>query len=154
MRTLPPPPAADAFAGDLEWVSAGNGWGPVERDRSNGDIGPADGGPIVIGGRTFAKGLGTHAPAKVRYYLGGRCTAFTAFVGVDDVQASRGSVRFGVVADGVERTRSPVLEPGDPAYELGAELSAARYVDLVVDDGGDGNGNDHADWGEARFRCG
>ncbi|MFB9394213.1 NPCBM/NEW2 domain-containing protein, partial [Streptomyces coeruleoprunus] len=31
-----------------------------------------------------AKGLGTHAPAAVRYYLGGRCASFTADVGVDD----------------------------------------------------------------------
>ncbi|TMR89519.1 hypothetical protein EJK15_60385 [Nonomuraea basaltis] len=154
VRTLPPPPEADAYASDLEWVSAGNGWGPVERDRSNGDTGEADGGPIVIGGRTFAKGLGTHAPATVRFYLGGRCSAFSAFVGVDDAQATRGSVRFGVLADGVERARSPVLRAVDEAYELGADVTGARYVDLVADDGGDGNGNDHADWGEARFTCG
>ncbi|MEV0993884.1 endo-alpha-N-acetylgalactosaminidase family protein [Nonomuraea sp. NPDC050202] len=153
VRTLPPPPAADAYASDLEWVSADNGWGPVERDRSNGDTGPADGGPIVIGGRAFDKGLGTHAPAKVRFYLGGRCTAFTAFVGVDDVQATRGSVEFAVVADGVDKARSPVLRAADPAYELSAGLAGARYVDLVAGDAADGVGNDHADWGEARFRC-
>ncbi|MFC5830881.1 endo-alpha-N-acetylgalactosaminidase family protein [Nonomuraea insulae] len=154
VRTLPPPPAADAYAGDLEWVSADNGWGPVERDRSNGDTGPADGGPIVIGGRAFDKGLGTHAPAKVRFYVGGRCTGFTAFVGVDDVQTTRGSVEFAVVADGVEKARSPVLRAADAAYELSADLTGARYVDLVAGDAGDGNGNDHADWGEARLRCG
>ncbi|MEQ4716225.1 endo-alpha-N-acetylgalactosaminidase family protein [Nonomuraea sp. B19D2] len=154
VRTLPPPPAGDAYASDMEWVSAANGWGPVERDRSNGDTGEADGGPIVIGGRTFAKGLGTHAPAKVRFYLRGACTGFTAFVGVDDVQATRGSVQFSVVADGVEKARSPVLRAADAAYELSADVSGARYVDLVAGDGGDGNGNDHADWGEAAFRCG
>ncbi|MCK2220908.1 endo-alpha-N-acetylgalactosaminidase family protein [Actinomadura sp. ATCC 31491] len=153
VRTLPPPPQADVYASDLEWVSAANGWGPVERDRSNGDTGEADGGPIVIGGRTFAKGLGTHAPARVRYFLGGRCTAFRAFTGVDDVQATRGSVRFTVLADGAERARSPVLRAADEAYELVADVSGARYADLVADDGGDGNGNDHADWGEARFTC-
>ncbi|WP_345574736.1 endo-alpha-N-acetylgalactosaminidase family protein [Nonomuraea rosea] len=154
VRTLPPPPAADAYAGDVEWVSADNGWGPVERDRSNGDTGPADGGPIVVGGQTFDKGLGMHAPAKVRFFLGGRCTRFTAVVGVDDVQATRGSVQFSVVADGVEKVRSPVLRAADPAYELDADLTGARFVDLVAGDGGDGNGNDHADWGAARFTCG
>ncbi|MGV9375174.1 endo-alpha-N-acetylgalactosaminidase family protein [Nonomuraea sp. NPDC003707] len=154
VRTPPRPPAEDAYASDLEWVTADNGWGPVERDRSNGDTGEADGGPIVIGGRTFAKGLGTHAPARVRFHLGGACTGFTAFVGVDDVQATRGSVQFAVVADGVEKARSPVLRAADAAYELSADLTGARYVDLVAGDGGDGNGNDHADWGEARFACG
>ncbi|MEW9548583.1 endo-alpha-N-acetylgalactosaminidase family protein [Nonomuraea sp. NPDC050783] len=153
VQTLPPPPRADAYASDLPWVSADNGWGPVERDRSNGDTGEADGGPIVIGGRSFAKGLGTHAPARVRYFLGGHCTALRAFVGVDDVQATRGSVRFAVLADGAERAGSPVLRAADGAYELVADLSGARYADLVAEDGGDGNGNDHADWGEARFTC-
>ncbi|MEU0568069.1 NPCBM/NEW2 domain-containing protein [Nonomuraea sp. NPDC005983] len=86
--------------------------------------------------------------------LGGRCAAFTASVGVDDVQATRGSVRYTVEADGAVRARTPVLRAADPAYELSADLTGARYVDLVVDDGGDGNGNDHADWGAARFHCG
>ncbi|CAM5265992.1 hypothetical protein SGRI78S_02393 [Streptomyces griseus subsp. griseus] len=31
-------------AGDLDWTASQNGWGPVERDRSNGEAGPA-GGP-------------------------------------------------------------------------------------------------------------
>ncbi|GAA2880211.1 hypothetical protein GCM10020220_082710 [Nonomuraea rubra] len=69
------------------------------------------------------------------------------------MQATRGSVEFGVVADGVERARSPVLRAADAAYELSADVTGARYVDLVAGDAGDGVGNDHADWGEARFRC-
>ncbi len=102
----------------------------------------------------YAKGLGTHAPATVRYYLGGRCASFTAGVGVDDTQVGRGSVRFTVLADGAEKAKSPVLKAADPAWPLTADVTGAAYVDLVVDDGGDGNGNDHADWGSARFHCG
>ncbi|MFF5936880.1 endo-alpha-N-acetylgalactosaminidase family protein [Streptomyces sp. NPDC012508] len=154
VRTLPPPPTADSWAGDLEWTSATNGWGPVERDGANGETGTGDGGPLRIGGVTYEKGLGAHAPSKVRYYLGGRCTSFTAEVGVDDVQTSRGSVRFGVVADGTEKVRSPVLKAADTAWSLTADVTGASYVELVADDGGDGNGNDHADWGNARFHCG
>ncbi|MFE7774700.1 endo-alpha-N-acetylgalactosaminidase family protein [Streptomyces sp. NPDC057445] len=154
VRTLPPPPAGDAWASDLDWTAAENGWGPVERDRSNGGTGTGDGSPLTIGGVGYEKGLGTHAPAKVRYHLGGRCASFTAEVGVDDVQASRGSVRFGVTADGAERVSSPVLKATDSAWSLSADVTGAKYVELVVDDGGDGNGNDHADWGSARFHCG
>ncbi|MFJ6570827.1 endo-alpha-N-acetylgalactosaminidase family protein [Streptomyces sp. NPDC091292] len=154
LRTLPPPPTADAWASDLDWTDSENGWGPVERDLSNGETGTGDGGPLRIGGVTYAKGLGTHAPAKIRYYLGGRCSSFTAEVGVDDVQTARGSVQFGVVADGTEKIKSPVLKATDPAWSLSADIGGARYVDLVVGDGGDGNGNDHADWGNARFHCG
>ncbi|MFD0072234.1 endo-alpha-N-acetylgalactosaminidase family protein [Streptomyces sp. NPDC127166] len=154
VRTLPPPPTADSWASDLDWTSAANGWGPVERDLSNGETGTGDGTPLRIGGVTYAKGLGTHAPAKVRYYLGGRCTSLTAEVGVDDVQTTRGSVQFSVLADGTEKAKSPVLRAADPAWQLTADVTGASYVDLVVGDGGDGNGNDHADWGSARFHCG
>ena len=73
---------------------------------------------------------------------------------MDDVQATRGSVEYSVVADGVVKAHSPVLRAADPAYELTADLTGARYVDLVAGDGGDGNGNDHADWGAARLSCG
>ncbi|MEV5974480.1 endo-alpha-N-acetylgalactosaminidase family protein [Streptomyces sp. NPDC051921] len=154
VRTLPPPPTADAWASDLDWTSASNGWGPVEKDLSNGETGAGDGSPLRIGGVAYAKGLGTHAPAKVRYYLGGRCTSLTAEVGVDDVQTSRGSVQFSVLADGAERAKSPVLRAADSAWALTADVTGASYVELVVGDGGDGNGNDHADWGNARFHCG
>ncbi|MFD9222175.1 endo-alpha-N-acetylgalactosaminidase family protein [Streptomyces sp. NPDC060064] len=154
VRTLPPPPTADVWASDIDWTATENGWGPVERDLSNGETGTGDGSPLRIGGVAYAKGLGSHAPAKVRYYLGGKCTSFTAEVGVDDVQTARGSVQFSVFADGAEKVVSPVLKAADAAWSLTAELTGASYADLVVGDGGDGNGNDHADWGSARFRCG
>ncbi|MEV3988845.1 endo-alpha-N-acetylgalactosaminidase family protein [Streptomyces sp. NPDC049837] len=154
VRTLPSPPSADAWASDLEWASARSGWGPVERDMSNGGTAAGDGTPLRVGGVAYAKGLGTHAPATVRYYLGGKCTSFTAEVGVDDAQATRGTVQFTVTADGTEKVKSPVLKASDAPWSLNADVTGASYVDLVVGDGGDGNGNDHADWGDARFHCG
>ena len=36
----PPPPTGTEYLSDLPWTSATNGWGPVERDRSNGETGP------------------------------------------------------------------------------------------------------------------
>jgi endo-alpha-N-acetylgalactosaminidase len=73
---------------------------------------------------------------------------------VDDAQTTRGTVQFSVRADGTEKVQSPVLRATDPAWSLTADVTGASYVDLVVGDGGDGNGNDHADWGNARFHCG
>ncbi|MZD07447.1 hypothetical protein GTW43_20510 [Streptomyces sp. SID5785] len=154
VRTLPPPPVKDTYASDIDWTATENGWGPVEKDLSNGEQGQGDGTPLTIGGTAYAKGLGTHAPAKIRYYLGKQCTSFTAQVGVDDVQTGRGTVQFSVLADGTEKVKSPVLKASDTAWSLTADLGGATYVDLVVGDGGDGNGNDHADWGDARFHCG
>lgn len=129
VRTLPPPPTEDSWASDLDWTASRNGWGPVERDQSNGETGTGDGSPLKIGGVAYAKGLGTHAPAKIRYYLGGKCTSLTAEVGVDDVQATRGSVRFSVTADGTEKVKSPVLGAADPAWKLTADVTGAKYVE-------------------------
>ena len=147
VRTLPGPPQADVFASDHPWVSATNGWGPVERDRANGEQGEGDGQPITLAGVVYEKGLGADAPSTVRYYLGGYCTAFTASVGIDDVQRTRGSVVFSVVADGRTVRTPPVLGPNSATYAIDADISGAQYVELIAGTTADGNGNDHADWG-------
>ncbi|UVJ40819.1 endo-alpha-N-acetylgalactosaminidase family protein [Arthrobacter sp. CJ23] len=153
VRTLPKPPQATVFASDHPWVSATNGWGPVEKDMSNGEQGSGDGRPLKLNGTAFAKGLGAHANSTVRYYLGGYCTSFTAVVGIDDAQATRGSVKFSVVADGATKVTTPVLGALSAPLPLTVDVTGAAYVDLVANDSGDGNGNDHADWAEARFTC-
>lgn len=144
----------DTWASDQGWVSAENGWGPVERDQSNGEQGQGDGRPLTLQGTVYPKGLGTHAPSTVRYYTGGSCTRFTSDVGLDDAQASRGSVTFSVLADGKQvAASSGVMGPDTATQTLDADISGAEFVDLVVGDGGDGNGNDHADWAGAKFTC-
>ena len=153
VRTLPKPPQATVFASDHPWVSATNGWGPVEKDQSNGGTGAGDGTPLTLNGTVYAKGLGAHANGNIRYYLGGYCTAFTATVGIDDAQPTRGSVKFSVVADGTTKVTTPVLGATSAPLPLTVDVTGAQYVELVADDAGDSNGNDHADWADARFTC-
>ncbi|MCP2046100.1 UNVERIFIED_ORG: endo-alpha-N-acetylgalactosaminidase [Paenarthrobacter nicotinovorans] len=153
VRTLPKPPQATVFASDHPWVSATNGWGPVEKDQSNGGTGAGDGTPLTLNGTVYAKGLGAHANSTIRYYLGGYCTAFTATVGIDDAQPTRGSVKFSVVADGTAKVTTPVLGATNAPLPLTVDVTGAQYVELVADDAGDSNGNDHADWADARFTC-
>src|SRR5690606_12557124 len=52
------------YASDLDWVSADNGWGPVERDFNNGARAVPDNDRAIqsIRGTKYPKGLGTHAP--------------------------------------------------------------------------------------------
>ncbi|MEV4776903.1 endo-alpha-N-acetylgalactosaminidase family protein [Microbacterium sp. LWH12-1.2] len=153
VRTLPKPPQSDVFASDHDWVRATNGWGPVERDLSNGEQGTGDGSPLTLNGVVYEKGLGAHAASTVRYYLGGYCTAFTSSVGIDDKQATRGSVTFSVIADGRTVVTSPVMKATSTTFELSADVTGAQFVDLVLGDAGDGVGNDHGDWADAKFRC-
>lgn len=153
VKTLPAPPTKTVYASDHDWVTSSNGWGPVERDLSNGEQGQGDGTPLTLNGVVFAKGLGAHAPSNVKYFLGGNCTAFTAKVGVDDVQTSRGSVVFSVKVDGRTVVTSPLMKPTSETFDLTADVTGGQFVELVVGDGGDGNGNDHADWADAEFTC-
>ncbi|UJP09344.1 endo-alpha-N-acetylgalactosaminidase family protein [Microbacterium sp. KUDC0406] len=153
VKTLPKPPTGTVYASDHDWVSTTNGWGPVERDLSNGEQGAGDGTPLTLNGVVFEKGLGAHAPSTVKYFLGGQCTTFTAKVGVDDAQPTRGSVEFSVKVDGTTVVTSPLMKPTSETFDLTADVTGGQYVELVVGEGGDGNGNDHADWADAKFTC-
>src|SRR5262249_43034577 len=59
------------FVSDLAYKVIANGWGPVEKDRSNGEQAAGDGKLITINGITFPKGLGAHAASDVRITLDG-----------------------------------------------------------------------------------
>ncbi|MFI0790811.1 NPCBM/NEW2 domain-containing protein [Streptomyces lydicus] len=148
-----PPPAGTAYAADLPWLTAANGWGPVERNTSVGESGAGDGRPMSIGGTAFTRGLGVHAPSEVDFYTGGRCSAVSARVGIDDEAGDRGSVRFEVWADGRLVTSTGTLTGTDAPTALSVPVAGAETVRLVVTDGGDGIDYDHADWGDAKFSC-
>jgi alpha-galactosidase len=148
-------PSAGAHAlSDLNWSSAVNGWGPVERDRSNGEQPAGDGRTLTIGGATYSKGLGTHATSTVVYYLGGGCSTLSTDVGVDDESATAGSVVFQVYRDGTKVADSGVVTASDTAHHLTASLSGGTELRLVVTDAGDGNTSDHADWAGPVLTCG
>ncbi|MEV7976591.1 NPCBM/NEW2 domain-containing protein [Streptomyces sp. NPDC086519] len=153
MTVADPPPAGSSYLSDLPWLSAGNGWGPVERDTSNGETAAGDGHPITIGGVVYAKGLGTHAQSEVDYYTGKTCERVTADVGVDDEEAANGTVSFEVWADGTKVASTGVLTTDMPAQPLTADVTGAEVIRLVVTDGGDGITSDHGDWADARITC-
>lgn len=153
--TVPAAPGAGANAvSDLPFLSASNGWGPVERDTSVGENQPGDGRPITINGVTYAKGLGTNSVSDVRIYLGGACSTFSALVGVDDEQNGAGTVTFTVLADGVPVAATPTIRGRTPAVSLSADVTGTQVLDLVVGDAGDGNGSDHGDWATPTVTCG
>ncbi|WP_369387575.1 NPCBM/NEW2 domain-containing protein [Streptomyces sp. CG1] len=147
------PPAGTSYLSDLNWLSATSGWGPVERDTSNGESAAGDGHPITIGGTVYAKGLGVHAPSDVSFYTGRACRKVTADVGVDDEKGTKGTVAFEIWADGTKVASTGVLTNAMPAQPVSADISGAQVVRLVVTDGGDGNDSDHADWADARVSC-
>ncbi|MBY8882290.1 glycoside hydrolase family 97 catalytic domain-containing protein [Actinacidiphila acidipaludis] len=143
----------NVYASDQPFLTETNGWGPVERDRSNGETGAQDGNPLTVDGTVYAKGLGMNADARVDIDIQGRCTRFQASVGVDDEVGGKGSVNFTVLGDGHQLAASDVVRGGQPAVGLTADVTGVHTLSLVVGDGGDDKNFDHADWGGARLTC-
>jgi hypothetical protein len=145
------------YLSDQQWDSATNGWGPVERDRSNAEALAGDGRVLTINGQTFSKGLGAHAVSEITYSLARNCSSLNATVGMDDeidFQSRYGTVSFEVYGDDVKLFDSGIMSGSSPAQDVSVNLSGRQTLRLVIGNAGDGIGYDHADWAEARVTCG
>ena len=139
------------FLSDLSWVSATNGWGSVERDLSNGEQAAGDGGVLTLNGVTYTKGLGVHANSEIVYTLGGSYTRFISDIGVDDSRGNAGSIIFQVWADGVQLFDSGTMTGATPTLTVDVDLIGRQSLRLVVTDSGNGFGDDHGNWANARI---
>ena len=152
--TVPTPPSGPAatWLSDLTPTSAVNGYGPVERDRTNGESAAGDGRTLSLRGTTFAKGLGVHADSFLTYAVPTGATTFTATVGVDDEVGGKGSVVFRVFADGRLAFESAKLSGASAAVPVTVDVRGAKVLRLVVRGTVDGTAYDHADWAAASLR--
>lgn len=149
----PTPPAGESYLSDVTWLFALNGLGPVERDASNGGQAADDGQTLTLDGTAYTRGLGMHGAARVRYDLGGHCSAFTAHIGVDDEVGDNGSVVFQVWADGAKLYDSGVMIGSMATQHVSVSVAGKAELQLVVTDAGDDKSFDHADWADARVTC-
>jgi alpha-galactosidase len=147
-----PPAAGTHQVSDLSWDTATSGWGPIEKDRSNGSQTAGDGRTLTINGTTYAKGLGVHAVSEISYYLGRACTSFSSSAGIDD-ETANGSVVFQVFADGTKIADSGTMTGAAAAKQLSGSLANAEQLRLVVTNGGDDINSDHADWAAPTITC-
>ena len=122
---------------------------PYRRDRNALD------GVLVVGDRTYAKGLGLHSAARLTYELDVRHARFAAAVAVDDAARGRGSVVFRVFLRRGEELEeafaSPVMRGGDGPRPIVVDLAGATELSLVVDYADRGDERDYADWLDARL---
>ena len=147
-------PIGEAYVSDLPWLNETNGWGPIERDASNGESAAGDGKPLTIGGVVYDKGIGMHATGALSVELGANCTAFSAMVGLDDeVTRGVGTVQFQVFGDGTLLGETGVVTGNDAAVELTADVTGIEVLRLVANESTNGKNYDHADWGDAKVAC-
>lgn len=139
-------PARTVWLSSLNLEKMTSGWGTAQKDKA------VQGKPLKIGGRTFDRGVGTHAPSMMYVDLKGSCRSFSAYVGVDDEVAGKiGSVRFRIYGDGKLLFNSGVLKAGQPAKKVEVDLTGCKTLTLSVDPGDDNMNSDHADWADAAF---
>jgi len=110
-----------------------------------------EGGPIVLDGRTYAKGLAVHSKCALTYDLGGRFESFRAQVGFDEASNGLGRVDCRVLVDGEERFAEPDLRADEPPVALEIPLDGAERLELVVDFGAGQDTGDRILWADARL---
>jgi len=95
------------------------------------------GHPLVIGGTTFAHGIGMHASATWWIYLGGAGQRFTALVGMDDdvkidPRYTSASMEFEIIGDHKILFRSGKMKVGDAPKAIDVDLHGVETMTLVV----------------------
>jgi len=110
-----------------------------------------EGRPLRVGGRTWEKGLGVHAPSKGVFDLEGNAARFEATVGVDD--ESFGTVTFRVLGDGKLLWDSGRISARDKTRtkDVSVDLAGVQILTLEVTDFDGNRDGDHADWLDARI---
>ena len=131
---------------DLDLGVATQGWGTPQKNQSVG------GQPLMLGGKKFERGFGTHAASQLRIVLKGGALRFSATVGVDnECNDSAASVKFIVHGDGRTLWESGVMKAREAPKTCAVDLTGMQTLLLEVSDAGDGMGQDHADWADAKF---
>jgi chitodextrinase len=146
----PPSSSSDWFGGylsDLTPSASTNGAGAIALDQSNG------GNTLKLEGVEYAKGLGMVAPASMSFDLGGRCSTFTASVGVDDEVGSGGSVDFQLWADGAKIWDSYKMTGTTATKDVSKSLTGKQTLELQVLHVGTKVTTDSADWVLPRLTC-
>lgn len=137
---------------DFEWQSTQNSYAAPVKDisishhaiRLTGDDGRE---------KTYERGIGAHSNSTIIYDLTDKnADIFSAYVGVDrQMYGSIGSVTFQVFVDGEKQFDSGLMQSRDPEKYIEVNVTGAKELKLVVTDGGNGNGSDHASWGDTKL---
>ena len=137
---------------DYDWKSANQSYGSAKKDIS------ASGNTLRLTNEdgsvaTYEHGIGAHSTSTIVYDLSDKeYQFFSSYVGVDrQMYGSVGSVVFQVYVDGEKQFDSGLMNSRDPQQYVEVNLAGAKELKLVVTDGGNGDGSDHATWGDTKL---
>jgi alpha-galactosidase len=138
-------PMMEVELSSLDSHAFSSGWSETKANLA------VSGNPLSIAGKTYEKGVGTHAGSEAHIRLDGRKGRFAASVGVDDHAGGDGSVVFYAFTNRGVAFRSGVMHRGDAPEHLDIDLTGVTDLYLVADPTSDSNTHDHADWVDATF---
>ncbi len=136
--------SSPVYLSDMQPVEAAQDFKPLEFNTN------INGGPIILNGRKYEKGLGAHANSEIVFRLNRRFTYFESDAGLDDTEdRSPGSIIFKVLADGELKYKTPVMRWDSETHHIKVNIEDAEELTLMVRDAGDGDKCDHASWAGA-----
>lgn len=134
------------YVSDWNWSSAVVGYGQPRKDC--GVDGAND--KIVLGGKTYTKGLAMHADSEVVYDIEGK--GVQRFQAVAGVNRAAGSCQFIVEIDGKEVIKTGIIKGNQTTEFIDVEIPAdAKMLMLKTNVGGDNGNSDHSVWADAKF---
>lgn len=110
-----------------------------------------EGGPIIVNGREFAKGVCMRSRSFLVFRINGEYRQFAATVGILDETGGRGNAIVGITGDGRTLWSNKQLRGGEPPQEVNIDVSNVGTLVLVVDRGEDLDIADHVAWAFARL---
>jgi hypothetical protein len=141
-----PDQSSRLYLNELDIQKVMQAWGDPQRNKSITEK------TMDIAGRTFKRGIGSHAESRIYIDTKNSVKRFVSYVGVDvGVDSGQGTVEFFVIGDGKVLWKSGVMKNGDPEKKVDVDTTGVKMLLLYASDAGDGNGSDHADWADAYF---
>jgi hypothetical protein len=149
--------ATNVFVSSLNPLSASNGLGPFEINKTNGTATDGDGSNIILKGTNYAQGIGVAANSDLIYQIpNNQFYSFKAFIGIgDDVAActNTGGVRFKVYTDGTLAYTSPIIYRNSALEEINLSISGKSLIRLSVEEVVANSTCNRAVWANALFTC-
>ena len=140
---------------DIDWKSTNNSYSAPNKDKAisgNKLRLTNENGEVAV----YERGIGAHSTSTIVYDLTDKnYDYFTSYVGVDRAMfGTVGSVEFEVWADGVKLYETGRMNSTDNQKFIEVPITGTKELKLVVTDGGNGIGSDHATWGDTKLHSG
>ncbi len=133
------------------WLDAAD-LSTMEQDWSKPHAGySCDSNRLSIAGKSYKRGVGTHAISKMMIDLKGFGDRIKGACGVDDESGDNASVAFYILGDQEILWESGRMKKGYEAKEFDISLAGIKKLALYVSDADDGIHYDHADWVNVRI---